>query len=77
MYVCHCYAVTRRQVSDAVRGGAFTVEALAAARAAGSGCSRCQPSLEALLACAAPNCRACGPAPSLLSCDHRPHPAPA
>jgi nitrite reductase (NADH) large subunit len=51
--VCNCHGVTRGMLTDAVRGGCRTVEALSAKTGAGTGCGSCRGQLAALVAKAA------------------------
>ena len=50
MIVCSCHAITDRQVGDAIRAGARTLDDLGLCCAAGTGCGSCRPMLEAMLA---------------------------
>ena len=45
MIVCICSAVSERQVETAIRGGAETLDALAAETGAGACCGSCRPFL--------------------------------
>jgi bacterioferritin-associated ferredoxin len=47
--VCHCRAVTDREIEGEVAAGARTIEDLAARCGAGSECGGCWPALEELL----------------------------
>lgn len=49
MIVCHCRAVSDRQVTAAIDHGAAHVEGITAACGAGSDCGGCHPRLEHLL----------------------------
>jgi bacterioferritin-associated ferredoxin len=42
MYVCICNAITERQVRECAKGGACTLDDLAAALGIGAGCGRCR-----------------------------------
>jgi bacterioferritin-associated ferredoxin len=42
MYICICNAVTERQVKECARGGACTLDELAAELGVGAGCGRCR-----------------------------------
>ncbi|MDE6873571.1 MAG: (2Fe-2S)-binding protein [Lachnospiraceae bacterium] len=48
--ICPCTGVTARDVMDAVKNGANTVEDIEAATSAGTVCGACIQDLEALLA---------------------------
>jgi bacterioferritin-associated ferredoxin len=50
VYVCHCRAVTDREVRAAIDAGAKSIHALAEATGAGGRCRGCWPSLLELLA---------------------------
>lgn len=49
MLVCHCLRVTDREVREAVRQGACTLDDVAEACGAGAGCGGCQPLVERLI----------------------------
>lgn len=48
MFVCHCRAVTDRQINDAIANGARSVEEVSAATGAGTVCGGCIPEIERL-----------------------------
>lgn len=50
MIICHCEAVSDRQVEAAVSSGARCPAEIAKRCAAGTNCGDCRPSIEALLA---------------------------
>jgi bacterioferritin-associated ferredoxin len=52
MYVCICAAVSDRQINDAVRAGAGSLDALAAQLGVGAGCGCCRDMAEELIAAA-------------------------
>ena len=47
MYVCICRAVTARQISEAVEGGASSVDEVSWETGAATNCGSCLPSVEA------------------------------
>jgi len=47
--VCHCHQVTDRQIRGVVDRGAQTLEAIAAACGAGSGCGGCASEIAAVV----------------------------
>ena len=49
MFVCLCRGVTLRQVEDARRGGADTLDQLQRRCGAGTGCGACHDTLRGLL----------------------------
>jgi bacterioferritin-associated ferredoxin len=56
VFACICRAVTEDQVHAAIDAGATTVEAVANATRAGTGCGSCRPVVEGLID---ERCRAC------------------
>lgn len=52
--ICNCMGVTRGQLSDAIKGGCNSVEALAGCTGASTGCGSCRPLLTQLLAAPQP-----------------------
>jgi bacterioferritin-associated ferredoxin len=52
MYVCICAAVSDRQINDAVRAGASSLDALAVELGVGAGCGCCRGLAEELIAAA-------------------------
>ena len=48
--VCYCMSVTEEAIIEAIKGGAHTVEAVAEVTKATTGCGRCTPAVEALIA---------------------------
>ncbi len=59
MFVCICRAVTDRQIAEAARDGARTVDELGEATGAGTCCGTCRDALAELVA----------PAPANQHCD--------
>lgn len=53
--VCNCMGVTRGQLSEAIKGGCHSVEALAGCTGASTGCGSCRPLLEQLVAAPQPS----------------------
>jgi bacterioferritin-associated ferredoxin len=51
MLVCHCRAVTEREVRSAIRAGACTRREVARQCGAGSICGGCRPVIDELLEC--------------------------
>lgn len=49
MIVCHCHRVSDRDIRQAVRSGATTVDAVGARVAAGTGCGGCRPAISQLI----------------------------
>ena len=49
MYVCICHAVTDEQIHSAVDAGADTLETVADATRAGTGCGTCHDHVEEIL----------------------------
>ncbi len=49
MIVCHCEAVSDRQIRKAVRKGASTMDEVAEACGVGAGCGGCLPEVERLV----------------------------
>jgi len=49
MYICICNAVTETQVRECARGGACSVDELAANLGVGAGCGRCRDCAAELL----------------------------
>lgn len=47
--VCNCFQVTRKEIEDAIDGGASTVEEVGEATNAGTGCGGCQGKIRAIL----------------------------
>jgi bacterioferritin-associated ferredoxin len=50
MYVCICAAVTDRQIKQAVREGASTIDDLALQLGVGAGCGCCRAAVQQFLA---------------------------
>lgn len=50
MVVCHCHAVSDRQIREEIQSGALDADALADRCGAGTRCGGCGPVVEALLA---------------------------
>lgn len=50
MYICHCQAVTDREIREAIAAGAGDVIAIARRCGAGTGCGSCLPAVRRLLA---------------------------
>ena len=50
MVVCHCHAVSDREIREEIRSGALDAESLAERCGAGSRCGGCGPVVAALLA---------------------------
>lgn len=50
MYICLCNAVTDQDISDAVRSGAKTFSQVQSQLAVSTGCGRCEPMAQAVLA---------------------------
>ena len=49
MIVCHCHAVTDREIRKAAREGALTAEMIADRCNAGAGCGDCQETVEEII----------------------------
>lgn len=49
MLVCHCRRVCHRQLLQAIRDGASSVDAIGEACGAGTGCGGCQPVIAEVL----------------------------
>lgn len=49
MIVCHCHCVTDRTIREHVRAGATSVEAVAEACAAATGCGGCRELVEEIV----------------------------
>lgn len=47
--ICHCYAVEKRRVVEAIEGGCRSVEELRNRLGVTGNCGACQPDIEALL----------------------------
>ena len=47
--VCYCNSVTDEMIIEAIKGGATTVEAVAAVTKASTGCGRCTSTIETLI----------------------------
>ena len=56
MYVCHCRAVTDRQIRTVIAGGATDLAAVATACGAGATCGGCLPAVRDLLEAAGHPC---------------------
>ena len=54
MYVCICAAVSDRQIKEAVREGACSLDQLAACLGVGTGCGCCRAMAQEILVEAAP-----------------------
>jgi len=49
MLVCHCKAVSERQIRKAVQGGALCLDAIERTCGAGGGCGGCTPAVSEIL----------------------------
>lgn len=47
--ICHCFNVTKKEIEDAVDGGAKTVEAVGEKTNAGTGCGSCQENIQEII----------------------------
>ena len=47
--ICHCMGVTRKEIEDAIDGGATTVEAVGEKTNAGTGCGGCQGKIQEII----------------------------
>jgi bacterioferritin-associated ferredoxin len=47
--VCHCHAITEREIRDAVRAGARSGRQVGRACRAGRGCGGCQPAIREIV----------------------------
>jgi len=51
MLVCHCHALTDRDIRRAVRTGAHTLDEVGAHCGAGTGCGGCREAVQDIVAC--------------------------
>lgn len=47
--ICFCYGITVEELSEAVKNGAKTVDAVMEVTGAGGGCTSCHPDLEVII----------------------------